>query len=364
MNQDNKECSKKIAIIALTSGGKELALKLKKEMENTEIYLPKKMKTNNDKYHYYHSIKDLTAKLFKSKEALIYVMALGIVVRMIAPNLQSKKTDPAVITIDETGKNVISTVSGHLGGANKLSRTIAEKIDANAVITTATDCKNLVAIDLLAKRLNCEIVPFSRLKYANSALVNGEKLDIFTDYEVGLKENEQINIYPIKLLNSRFNGLNGKKEKFNIIISNKSLSLNENELQLIPQNIVVGIGCKKNTSSDIISEGLEIILEELELDKKSIKKLATIDLKRNEKGIHAIAEKHGLDIEIINREKIKNVEASLNIKKSEFVKNVTGVYSVAAPAAILSSQKGNLIMDKRKHNGVTFAVYEEEVSNE
>ncbi|MCC3145477.1 cobalt-precorrin 5A hydrolase [Halanaerobium sp. Z-7514] len=370
MRQHNK-AEAKTAIIALTTGGKNLAVSLKKEMSSFEVYLPEKMRNNNDNFHYYSSLKDLTAELFNSYDGLIFVMALGIVVRMIAPHLQSKKSDPAVITIDETGNNVISTLSGHLGGANKLTLDIAKRLGANPVITTATDCRNLEAVDLLAKRIGCEIEPFSRLKYANAALVNGEKLNIFTDYEIKIETNEQINIYPLKLREKKGcrndkNILNNsfKEADFNVVISNKNLDLKAVELQLIPRVIVIGIGCRKNMPEARIAKAIDNLLEELKLHKKSIKKIATIDLKKDEKGILDYAEKNELEIEIVSRTKIKEIETDLNIKKSEFVKKITGVAAAAAPAAIVSSGKGKLIMDKRKFSGITLAVFEEELGNE
>ena len=360
----------KIAVLALTEGGKKLAVKLAKEMNSVEIYLAERLKDDNEDYNYYSSLKDLTAELFKSYDGLIFIMALGIVIRIIAPLLQSKKSDPAVLTIDETGKNVISTLSGHLGGANKLSLEIAQKLKANPVITTATDCNNLEAVDLLAKRIGCAIEPFKRLKYANAALVNGEKLNIFTDYEIEIEKNEQIDIHPLqmrekmKLKNEqKTNNYSFEESNFNVIISNKKIELKQNELQLIPKNIVIGIGCKKNMPEARIAEAVDYLRQELKLNKKSIKKIATIDLKKEEKGILAYAEKNNLELEIVNRSRIKEIEADLNIKKSNFVKKITGIAAAAAPAAILSSGKGNLIMDKRKFSGITLAVFEEELGN-
>lgn len=366
---DNRH--KKIAVVALTRGGKELALKLEKLISGAELYLPLKMKEDGLKSSYFSSLKELTAELFKSSDAVIYIMALGIVVRMIAPHLEDKRTDPAVITIDETAQNVISTLSGHLGGANELSREIANKIGANPVITTATDCSNLEAVDLLAARLNCEIEPFGRLKYANAALVNGKKLNIFSDYKFETAAAEQINRYPLKLLEeqreakaeyARTSGV--EKAAFNVIISNKSLSLEEDELQLIPKNIILGLGCRKNTSAAEIETAVDMLFAELGLTKKSIKKLATIDLKKDEPGLLKFAAENELELEIVSREKIKRVESELKIKKSEFVKKTTGVYAAASPAAILSSGEGDLIIDKRKFSGITLAVFEEGLAYE
>jgi cobalt-precorrin 5A hydrolase len=376
---DNGGCSgspKRRAVIALTKGGIELALRLEEEIDGFELYFPEKLveydrhHQNDRKHHYYSSLKDLTAELFHSSDALVYIMALGIVVRMIAPHLQSKRSDPAVITIDETAKNVISTISGHIGGANQLSWEIAEKLRANAVITTATDCRKLEAVDLLAERIGAEIIPFARLKFANAALVNGEGLNIFSDYQLDIDSGEQINIYPLKMAGDKkertefkVDENEVKKAGFSVIISNRKLELETEELQLLPKNIVIGIGCRKNISKEKIARAVDAVLAELELSPRSIKKFATIDLKKEEKGILAFAEEKGLELEIVSREKIREVEDQLEVKKSEFVKKAAGVYAAAAPAAILSSGPGTLIKDKMKFSGVTIAVFEEELEN-
>ncbi|OEG63224.1 MAG: cobalamin biosynthesis protein CbiG [Halanaerobium sp. MDAL1] len=350
---------KKAAVIVLTPAAKKLALKLKEEYQVLDIYLPSKLNSESDNYFSFNSLSSLVGRIFKEYDALIFIMALGIVVRIIAPLLESKKSDPAVLTIDDTAQNVISTLSGHLGGANQLTAELAEFLEASPVITTATDCNNKLAVDLLAQRLNCEIKPFERLKKANGALLFGRELHIYSDYKIKLEKDDSLKKYSLNQLSEL-----SRSRAFEVIISNHKFNLRENQLQLIPRNIVIGIGCRKNKTAAEIEAALGSLLADFNLLPESIKKVATIDLKKEENGILKLAAANNWPLEIVAREKIQKVEADLDIKKSDFVKKITGVAAAASPAAILASAPGKLIIDKRKYSGITLSVVEEEMRDE
>lgn len=349
----------KTAIVTLTKKGLQLGLKVKTVFKCTDIdiYSPDKFKNNQkvenqEEINYYDfPLKELTAKLFEQYKNIVYIMALGIVVRVIAPYLVSKRVDPAVVTIDETGQNVISTLSGHLGGANKLTEKTAKIIGANSVTTTATDCQGKMAIDLLAKRLDCIIEPFENLKIANACIVNDKPLNIFTDYNIGLKKTENISVFPLPVLSKNV------RRGFPVIISNKNIKVNGDYLQLIPRNVIIGIGCRKGISVKKIKLAVGEALDFLNIKERSIKNLATIDLKKDEAGLMKYAEQKSLKVDIIDRNKINN--ANLDISKSEFVQKTVGVPGVCEPSALLSANKGKLILPKTKYDQVTVAVAEE-----
>ncbi|MFW6294809.1 MAG: cobalt-precorrin 5A hydrolase [Halanaerobium sp.] len=350
---------KNAAVIMLTPAAKEVALKLKKEYKHLDLYMPFKLAENDESDFSFDSLSSLVKRVFKEYDALIFIMALGIVVRVIAPLLESKKSDPAVLTIDDTAQNVISTLSGHLGGANQLTAELADFLKARPVITTATDCNNKLAVDLLAQRLNCKIKPFSRLKKANGALLFGKKLHIFSDYNIKIEEDDNLAQFSLAQLADK-----SSPEAFELIISNQKIKLKENQLQLIPRNIVLGIGCRKNTSAEEIEAALSSLLRDLNLLPESIKKVATIDLKEKEAGILKLTAENNWPLEIVSRESIKKLEADLDIKKSDFVKKTIGVTAAASPAAVLASDSGKLIVDKQKYSGITLSVVEEEVRDE
>lgn len=348
---------KKLAVITLTKGGIHIGALLKNNLKDLDLYIPEKFNTGKIDCNYYRSLKDLIAEKFKEYDALIFVMALGIVIRLIKDYLVDKRTDPAIITIDEQGKNVISTASGHLGGANQMSQELADLLNARPVITTATDTQGVLAVDLLSSQLDCSLEPFDLLTKANAALVNNRKINLYTDYNIEVPSWKKVDFYSLDRLS-----YSGSKPGFDLIISNNKHDLKDDQLQMIPKNIVIGIGAKKGISLKDVEVSISRIISELNLHKKSIKKLATIDLKAEEPAILEYTKKYNLELEIISRNKIKKIEDELNIKKSDFVKDTIGVSAAASPAAILASNQGELLLDKIRLNGITVSVYEEEVN--
>ena len=357
--------NKKTAVITLTKGGINLGQQLLKQYPDFKLYVPSKFRGCEDKpgdriYYYDTSLKELISRIFTNHHNLIFIMSLGIVVRIITPYLESKKKDPAVVTIDENGQNVISTLSGHLGGANSLTKELADFLDTNPVITTATDCQGKPAIDLLAKKMNCVIKPFSNLKLANSAIVNDNRLNIFTNYNIPLSETKNIKIHPLSQLGPEL-----LETGFPVIISNKRYTIDREYLQLIPRNITIGIGCRRGVSFTKINKAITRALEITNLREASIKSLATIDLKVDEAGILTYLENKKLKIDIIARDQIRKEEANLKgISRSEFVEKTVGVPGVCEPAALISSNNGKLLLPKTKFNKVTIAVVEEELNIE
>jgi len=161
----------KISVLAITKNGINIGLRLKEYFPDWEIFAPSKFSDNNKKVKWYlESTSEKIVELFKNNNALICLFSLGAVIRLIAPYLKDKKTDPAVIVIDDQASFVISVLSGHLGGANELAQIIAQKLNATPVITTAADVNKTIAVDLVGKELGWKID-------WNFPRSGGEKLD-------------------------------------------------------------------------------------------------------------------------------------------------------------------------------------------
>ncbi|MEJ2431467.1 MAG: cobalt-precorrin 5A hydrolase, partial [Deltaproteobacteria bacterium] len=168
-----------MAVLALTPGGSKLAAHIADNLEGSSLYLPAKEAGSFGGAHPFTDFHKTFAKCVEEHEGLVCVMATGIVVRLLAPLLNSKEEDPAVVVADEMGRNVISLLSGHLGGANRLARKVAAITGGGEVITTATDIQGKISFDELAKQAGLVIENLDRVKTMNMALLKQGQIGLY-----------------------------------------------------------------------------------------------------------------------------------------------------------------------------------------
>lgn len=175
------------AIVTLTKWGVSTSEKIAKVLDRAQIkysiYAPTEL-CSAQIQPFNESLDRLFANLFDDFDAIIAVMTVGIVVRSLGPLTIDKKTDPAVVVVDDLGKYAISLLSGHIGGANKLAKIVASGIDAEPIITTATELLGKKCVEEIAEEQNLNIVNFETLVRVNSAIVNEKKVLIATIGEV------------------------------------------------------------------------------------------------------------------------------------------------------------------------------------
>lgn len=280
---------------------------------------------------------------FDTEEALVFVMAAGIAVRMIAPLLKSKASDPAVLVLDQQGKHVISLLSGHLGGANALAREVASYLGGEAVITTATDVENVPAFDLFAKQNHLVIENLNELRYISGALVAGDAVSLCTDFPVAQ------DALPESIRLEHFPSLPCAVQITDRMAADKA----KHTLLLRPKSLVLGVGCKRNIAPEHLEQCFFTFLEEHHLALLSVSKLATISLKQNEPAIRALCKKYDLPLEIVSDDDIQ--ACTYPFEASAFVRQVTGLPSVSEACAYLASGCGEVLTGKVKYSGVTFA---------
>jgi cobalamin biosynthesis protein CbiG len=287
---------------------------------------------------------------WSSTKNIICIMATGIVVRVIAPLLKDKRTDPAVVVIDEKGDYVISLLSGHLGGANALTRGIADCIGGQAVITTASDVQGKIALDLWAAGENLYVEDYRKLKRLSAKIVNGKNVSVRTEH-----------IFRSDHIPKEFDMVR-RGSQADIIISSRLLK--SDALILRPKNLFAGIGCNRGTSKDEIRDTVAKILEEHKLSVNSIARLATIDLKRDEQGLTDYADDEGLEIDFFSKNDLNGAVIKHNIAQSDAVKAATGAAAVAEPAAILAARKrfhnSTVVIPKEKRGNVTLSIVKAE----
>ncbi len=329
----------KVSIIAFTDNGMEIAYKLSNSLsEVNDVDFTRCGKG---------ALSTWSEEHFSTSDALIFIGAIGIALRAIAPYIKTKTKDPAVVVVDELGQFSIPILSGHIGGANELALRISEILNAIPVITTATDINKVFAVDTWAKSQGLQILNPQCIKLVSSKLLKGESLHVKSDYPI--QGNLPKNVY--------LNDLEDSNVGYDVIITHNDL---ENErkndtLLLVPQIITVGIGCRKDISFEAIESSILNILESENYHILAINALASIDKKANEKGILEFAKKYDLPFNTYSAEELNSLEGDFT--KSEFVKSVVEVDNVCERSAIMESN-GKLIRRKDTCNGagVTIAL--------
>ena len=334
----------KIAVLAITKNGVSIGLRLKEFFSNWEIFVPSKFSNGNKEIIWYSdNTSEKIVELFKNNNALICLFSLGAVIRLIAPYLKDKKTDPAVIVIDDKTSFVISVLSGHLGGANELTQVIAQKLNAIPVITTAADVNKTIAVDLVGREFGWKIDDDSTVTKISAHMVNEENIGIYQ--EAGkinwLKELPK----NVKMYHSLEEMKNSGSMGY-LIISDRILEGDflKNSVVYRPPSLVVGIGLHWDTSKEIIKEGLDFCLQKFKLSEKSIVKLVSIKKPEDVKGLVDIGKEMGIVVEYVTREELAEISVP---NPSDMVKAFEETSSVSEAAAIKVSG-GELIVEKQK----------------
>lgn len=286
-------------------------------------------------------------------DAFVFIGALGICVRTIAPYIYDKHTDPAIICIDSLGKQVISVLSGHVGGANDLALQIAGILGATPVITTQSDMSGLWALDTLDKRFNWQ--PLHATNPAIFAFVNQEPTALLLDiHDEGTEYLENTLPSHVTIVNN-IDEVTTSKFKLVIIVSYKHFEAINGVvmLQYIPKVLTMGIGLAHQ--AEPVESILQEIYHQLTLDgiePKAIKQYATIDVKTDEPVIHHL-QKEGNEVVFYKANELSDVDVPT---PSSTVAQHVGTPSVCEAAAILGSNNGKLIKEKVKGKNWTVAL--------
>lgn len=349
----------RIAILAITRGGTLLGKKLQDSVDGSEFYVSSRYADlpGERKICFEASdLKVLITSLWNNYDGFILIMATGIVVRVIAPLLRSKTSDPAVVVMDDAGQFAISLLSGHLGGANELARRCALATGAVAVITTATDANNLPSLDMLAKEQGWIIDDVSRIKLLNTLLLDDNEIAVVDPTghtQTWLSGRTRALFY------KTFNEAIKSPAVGFLFVTNRELPAQtcpEKLLILRPRNLTLGIGCNRGTSAEEIEDFVRLHLKRLLFSLKSVSCIATVAAKRDEAGLVQFASRLGVPLRCFECEELDKVD--FPSPPSEHALAAVGIAGVAEPAAILASDGGRLLLKKVKSVNVTLAVAE------
>ena len=334
-----------IRIVSYTAHGEETARRVSFALERgghrcRRFALEKFCKEGDEKLTV--SASEWARDGFMEADALIFVCAAGIAVRAIAPWVKDKKTDPAVLALDEKGMFVIPLLSGHIGGANALAQTLAAEIGATPVITTATDLNDLFAVDVFAAKNHLHISDMQLAKEISAALLAGEPVGFSSD---------------LKVSGSLPKGLTDGEATFGVCVSREDKAPYPRTLRLIPKRFALGVGCKKGKDRDALDAFIRRKLEASGVSIDELFCMASIDLKRDEPGLLAFSETNRLPFYTYSADELNAVPGTFS--GSAFVKETTGTDCVSERAAVKASG-GELIVKKIAQDGMTFALAKRE----
>ena len=331
-------------IWVITPGGLKISQVLMAGLNSCDVRVSKRIADAfefKSDFSVFKSLPLEMARCFNLYERHICVFSTGIAVRVIAPSLISKLDDPAVVVIDDKARHAISLVSGHLGGANALAIEASDLTGALPVITTATDVNGLPSIDMIAGKQGLIIENPSMIKKINMAFLCGEKIHLIDPMS-----------YVKPCLSENF--FLSDSKGVGVFCSDRIEPVSRETLILRPPSLVAGIGCNRGTTKEELMAFLEAAFKEKKLSLKSLSKIATVDLKQDEKGMLDLAQELGIPIVFYGRDELNSIKNI--IKPSKMVEKHLGVKSVCEAAAILASSRGNLIVPKMIKKNATLAL--------
>ena len=323
----------KIAVASFTQNGKKVEQDLQAFAKGDFTLYDKNQQ----------SLKEFVCQSFQEEQALIFVGATGIGVRMIAPHIKSKDTDIAVVVIDELARFVVPLLSGHIGGANELALGLANLLGAVPVITTATDINGVFAVDTWCYGCGCVIADIGTIKHISSALLQGKNVGFCSDFpllgklESGLVEDLSME-----------NGI--------AITLDDTIKPFFHTLHVIPKIITLGVGCKKDIPAEEFEDFMLQTLKTQNISLLAVCKIGSIDLKKEEKCILEFAKKYNIPFETYTGEELSQVEGSFTA--SQFVNSITGVDCVCERSAMMGAD--TLILKKTVQSGKTIAIARKE----
>ena len=371
----------KVSIISFTLKGIELSLKIKKafsreaeedlclytkcsyaeksltEKNITEENLAEKNLAESGLSYVEQPLTEWTGGEMKKRRSLLFIGACGIAVRAIAPFLTDKLNDVPVLVTDEQGSFVIPILAGHVGGANELALSLAERMGSTPVITTATDLNHCFAVDLFARRNALHIVNKDGIAKVSSRILAGEEVTMAVE-EGHLREEEAQTLRGRR--GSRKTNipdgirLVSTEAPVDVLVAPASYGQGR-LLTLRPKEYVIGIGCKRGKAAEQIDQFVHKVLKESGISMEQVAAFVSIDRKKDEEGILWMSSHYGIPFVTCSAEELQQVEG--NFQASEFVKSQVGVDNVCERAALrFSGPDGILITGKQAEDGITVAI--------
>lgn len=331
----------KIAAVAFTRRGAELCRKLCGALASDECvgYAPQSHAEGLLPMN--AAVGKWAEGAFKTYNGIVFISACGIAVRAIAPLLQGKTKDPAVVVLDEEARFAVSLLSGHIGGANRLAERVAQAMGATPVITTATDVRGVFAVDTWALRNDLSILNPEEIKTISAALLNGDPVGLCSDFEI------------TGSLPDGIGQAAGQDCGISISFDIKKKPF-AHTLHLVPQILYLGIGCRRGVSCEQIEEAVLAGMQNAGYPTQALAGIASADLKKDEPGLLDFCRKRGFTLKAFSAQELESIPGAFS--DSGFVRNIAGTGCVCERAACALAGTANLLVPKTAAGPVTIAV--------
>lgn len=353
-----KDEGRKIAYLAVTRRGAALGRILRNGLGG-DLFLPEKyVQDPTQETAYRPPLSSLVKKLFPHFTHFVFITSAGIAVRCVAPLLKDKRSDPGVAVVDECGLHAISLVGGHRRNANRLARDIAALTRGRPVLTTASDLQGMTSLDIWMKDRGWRCRNEDRMPGVLAALLDGEEIGVFQEAGEDITSAFAASSSSIRRFASLEEALSSPW-RWKVIVSDRRLDLIAPQkvggfLWAIPRSLVLGIGCQKGTTQEELEEAVSGCLLENRLCEEGILTIATLDLKRAEKGLLGFARSRDLEISFYSPEELKDVPSPSPAKRK--TAEIAGVSPVCEKAALRACGEGELVVPRTVFGRVTVAV--------
>ena len=367
MATERNNALEKTAIIALTRNGARMARTLAGSLDRDHaLFIDRRFRKDDDSGEAFDlPLRPVVKRAFAGYSSLVLFLSAGASIRLLAPLLESKQIDPAVVCVDDAGSFCVSLISGHVGGADQLAQEVAVCLGARAIVTSASHASGTLAVDLLGRefgwRLKADSTTITR---ASATVVNGQPIGIWQGagepgwWPDGPPLPKNITVY------ATLEDLAASACATALIISDTTSDLETllaDKITVVyrPRSLVIGMGCRRGVPVEELESLLAEALRENGLSAECLAEIATAEIKRGEPGLEQLAERHGVPLSFLQANELNAVfetNPGAITSKSERAHGLVGVWGVAEPAALLTAGASELLVNREKTTRATIAI--------
>jgi cobalt-precorrin 5A hydrolase len=347
------------AVYAITRHGAAIAARLAAALPGADVFVSDKLRRDPsvgapaDARSLALPMGPFLADSFAAYDCHVFIISVGAVVRMIAPLLVDKKRDPAVVCVDDDARFAICVLSGHVGRGNAFTERVAAALDARPVITTASDVRGTLTVDILGRDVGWQLDdPDRNVTRGCAAVVNASPVAFVQETGEPTWWPEAAPLPEGVSYATSLDDVAPDRHEILLIASDREFRDSHpahwaNAVVYRPRSLVLGLGCDRGAPTELVMRGIATLLAEHRLSPKSIKAIATIDRKHDEVAFLAAAERLGCPLVVFTAEQLDAVPGIAN--PSDIVKHHVGARGVAEPAALLAAGARELLVPKQRY---------------